>query len=95
MPVSLKEEEDLVLMASVIGEPTPTVQWMKDGTVISKDPQTKIEKPFNGEIKLSVDKVTTKDAGKYSVIAKNSFGEVQCEAEIKVIPETRYELVSD
>ena len=68
---------------------------MKDGTMISKDLRTKIQKPLNGEIKLNVDKVTSKDAGKYSVIAMNSFGEVKCEAEIKVIPETRYEPVSD
>ena len=94
-PVSLKEGEDLALIASISGDPEPTVQWMKDGAVMSKDPRTKIEKPFNGDIKLSIDKITTKDAGKYSVTAKNSFGDVQCEAEIKVIPETRYELVSD
>lgn len=67
------------------------MHWMKDGNEIFKDLRTKIEKPLNGEIKLHVDKVTTNDAGKYSAIAKNSFGEVKCEAEVKVIPETRYE----
>ncbi|XP_038571299.1 hemicentin-1 isoform X3 [Micropterus salmoides] len=72
MGVLLNESIQLVCQAQ--GTPTPTIQWLKDGKVISNT--------RNKELRISPDRSTltvteahTTDSGKYTCVATNAAGE--------------------
>lgn len=62
----------------------------KDGTLIdSKNERIKIvkEKADKGFYEIVIPNVMKEDAGKYSCMAQNRFGETSCEAEVTVTDE--------
>ncbi|CAK6971319.1 hemicentin-1 [Scomber scombrus] len=64
--------ESLQLVCRVQGTPTPTIQWLKDGEVITNTGSTGISPDGST---LSVTRAHTTDSGKYTCVATNSAGE--------------------
>ncbi|KAK0180904.1 hypothetical protein PV327_003237 [Microctonus hyperodae] len=86
----LLENTYLRFMIKVKGDPNPDVKFFKDNVVIdSKHERVKIitDKADKGFYELVIPDVQKKDAGKYSCIATNQFGEVSSEATVGVTDE--------
>ncbi|XP_053178575.1 hemicentin-1 [Scomber japonicus] len=66
--------ESLQLVCHVQGTPTPTIQWLKDGEVITNKGSTGYRISPDGST-LSVTRAHTTDSGKYTCVATNSAGE--------------------
>ncbi|XP_067452563.1 hemicentin-1 isoform X1 [Thunnus thynnus] len=66
--------ESIQLLCRVQGTPTPTIQWLKDGEVITSTGSTGYRISPDGSI-LSVTRAQTTDSGKYTCVATNSAGE--------------------
>jgi hypothetical protein len=61
--VSVSPSSTLRLVTSVDGQPTPFMQWQKDGNLIAAEGST-----------LTINNVQPSDAGTYSLLATNSLG---------------------
>ncbi|XP_011305282.1 muscle M-line assembly protein unc-89 isoform X2 [Fopius arisanus] len=86
----LLENTYLRFMIKVKGDPNPELKFFKDGILIdSKSQQIKIitERADSGFYELVIPDVQKADAGMYSCVATNKFGECLCEAEVTVTDE--------
>ena len=61
------------ITVSVDGEPTPSIQWLKDGVPLRERKWVMID-TTDFMTTLAVKRVTREDAGEYSLVAKNQFG---------------------
>lgn len=72
-PKVVNESDSLTLFIEVETDPEPSVEWIKDETVIKADERVKII--HEGEkFMLKIDKVTGTDAGEYKAKISNAFG---------------------
>uniref|UniRef100_A0A8C1K3P7 Hemicentin-1 n=1 Tax=Cyprinus carpio TaxID=7962 RepID=A0A8C1K3P7_CYPCA len=72
MSVLLNDSIQLVCRAE--GNPTPEIQWLKDGKTLSRTAQKNIKISPDGST-LTVTAVHTSDSGKYTCVATNQAGE--------------------
>ncbi|XP_066957162.1 uncharacterized protein [Macrobrachium rosenbergii] len=71
------------LECHVTGTPTPTVAWFHNSKPVKETPDCKIA--FDGQVAtLVMSEAFPKNAGVYTVVAKNSAGEAQCSANVSV-----------
>ncbi|XP_064598576.1 muscle M-line assembly protein unc-89-like isoform X2 [Liolophura sinensis] len=69
--------------SKVIGEPIPTVTWLRNGVPLKDCPRYKYEE--YGEIFiLIIENAEQGDAGEYMCVAKNKAGEASCKANLMV-----------
>ncbi|KAJ0032742.1 hypothetical protein NQD34_002823 [Periophthalmus magnuspinnatus] len=66
--------ESIQLECDAQGNPTPTIQWLKDGEVIDSSSNYSLSISPDGKI-LTLDAADTADSGKYTCVATNSAGE--------------------
>lgn len=71
---TINEGETAVLSTQISGEPQPTVEWLKNSKKIT-DIKSVVTK--DGVHSLTIDKPTTRDSAKYTVIASNKLGTAQ------------------
>nr|CAD7588174.1 unnamed protein product [Timema genevievae] len=86
----LLENTFLRFMIKVKGSPNPALKFFKDGDLITASNeriQIVNEKADSGFYELVIADVQPQDAGNYSCIAKNKFGESSCEARVTVTDE--------
>nr|CAD7572365.1 unnamed protein product [Timema californicum] len=86
----LLENTFLRFMIKVKGSPNPALQFFKDGNLITASNeriQIVSEKADSGFYELVIADVQPQDAGNYSCVAKNKFGESSCEARVTVTDE--------
>lgn len=72
--ITINEGESAMLITQISGEPQPTVEWFKNSKKIC-DIKSAIAK--DGVHSLTINKPTTKDSAKYTVIATNKLGTAQ------------------
>jgi len=72
--ITINEGETAVLSTQISGEPQPTVEWQKNSKKIA-DARTVVTR--DGVHSLTIDKPTTRDSAKYTVIATNKLGAAQ------------------
>ncbi|KAK7077497.1 hypothetical protein SK128_026425 [Halocaridina rubra] len=71
------------LECHVLGTPTPTVAWFHNNKLVKETPDCKLG--FDGRVAtLVMSEAFPKNAGTYTVVAKNSAGEAQCSANVSV-----------
>ncbi|XP_025269387.1 obscurin isoform X6 [Camponotus floridanus] len=74
-------DERVEWQAIIKGNPKPEIVWKKDGTQLQKNEQYDMEEDKrNCKYKLIIKKLTLKDEGTYTVVAKNYLGEVSAQA---------------
>lgn len=75
---------DLILLeCDVIGSPTPTITWYRDGTALS--PNTRTKSLYDGRVALlKISKSATEDSGKYEVVAQNCCGQISVDCLVVV-----------
>lgn len=76
--------ETAVLECAVKGKPTPEVHWFKDAEEVKSDKAHKIESLADGQQKLTIQKVTEKDVGEYTVEAVNVVGKATTEGVLEI-----------
>ncbi|XP_053118296.1 obscurin isoform X21 [Hemicordylus capensis] len=80
----------------VIGKPTPTVRWFKDGRVIEEDDHYMINEDQEGCHQLIITAVVPLDMGVYRCLAENSMGVSSTKAELRVdLTSTDYDTAAD
>ncbi|KAK3875075.1 hypothetical protein Pcinc_020036 [Petrolisthes cinctipes] len=86
MPLSnvmVRAGQKFKLECHVTGLPSPTVTWFHNTKPIKETPDCKIS--FDGQAAtLVMSEAFPKNAGTYTVVAKNSAGEAQCSASVSV-----------
>ena len=67
------DEGDLLLTCNATGNPTPSISWTKDGSLInaSRDPRISITEQ---NTKLRITNVSRADDGQYRCVASNGLG---------------------
>ncbi|XP_076316761.1 protein Obscurin-like isoform X4 [Tachypleus tridentatus] len=85
----LQEGDQLMLQASLDGQPPPEITWLKDGEMLKPNDRTNIEALPDGTVKLTVSGVTPEDSGKYSLVAKNDKGIVGSDSQVTVKEEVK------
>ncbi|XP_052132281.1 trichohyalin-like, partial [Frankliniella occidentalis] len=86
----LLENTYLRFMVKVKGNPNPTVRFYKDDSrILSTNDRLKVntEQSDAGYYELVIPEVKPEDAGKYSCVAINSYGEERCDAQLSVVDE--------
>ena len=75
------DEGDLLLTCNATGNPTPSISWTKDGSLInaSGDPRISITEQ---NTKLRITNVSRVDDGQYRCVASNSLGNATSNAAI-------------
>ena len=66
----------------VCGNPEPEVEWYKDGQLLKESKQLTFLYDDNDNCKLIITKGTAADAGEYTVVAHNSYGQVSSRARL-------------
>ncbi|XP_026558988.1 hemicentin-1 [Pseudonaja textilis] len=66
--------ENIQLSCEASGTPTPAIQWLKDGKLITSDESQQISLAPNGSL-LHIFGALTSDGGKYTCVATNPAGE--------------------
>ncbi|XP_042333179.1 obscurin isoform X7 [Sceloporus undulatus] len=80
----------------VIGKPTPSVRWFKDGRVIEEDDHYMINEDQEGCHQLIITAVVPLDMGVYRCLAENSMGVSSTKAELRVdLTSTDYDTAAD
>nr|XP_042904669.1 obscurin-like isoform X2 [Parasteatoda tepidariorum] len=83
-PLKIKDGETGQLSVKVVGEPKPTLRWLKDGKeLIPTNRVESVEEP-DGTVALVIKNARPEDAGDYSVVVQNSLGEAKSEAPVEV-----------
>ncbi|XP_063238451.1 obscurin isoform X6 [Bacillus rossius redtenbacheri] len=83
----LLENTFLRFMIKVKGSPSPALQFFKDGRLIGPgDERVQVvsQRGDSGYYELVIAEVRPEDAGRYSCVAKNSYGEASCEGTVTV-----------
>ncbi|XP_060115770.1 neogenin isoform X11 [Heteronotia binoei] len=75
------ESMDIIFECDVMGKPTPTVKWVKNGDVVIPSDYFKIVKEHN----LQVLGLVKSDEGFYQCIAENDVGNVQAGAQLIIL----------
>jgi neogenin len=84
----VKVDETVILKASFIGTPVPTVEWLKNGEPVN--PQSAVVKIIGDETILTIAKIQLSDEGEYICKLRNSAGhesaKCQIDLEKKFVP---------
>ncbi|CAH1803281.1 unnamed protein product, partial [Owenia fusiformis] len=84
-PIEVKDGEDVVLEAIVMGNPQPEVTWFKDNICIDKSPDHVIVyDKYTGITRLTIPQSIPEDSGIYKCVATNPVGKAVCEASLTV-----------
>ncbi|CEF63660.1 Hemicentin-1 [Strongyloides ratti] len=86
--VTIPEGETLVLKCQVFGNPMPDLKWFKDGIEIQKSDRVTLRLSLDGTASLRILDSTKDDSGKYSIVAKNDFGEKESSCKASVLDES-------
>lgn len=68
----------------IIGKPTPSVRWFKDGKVLQEDDHYMINEDQEGCHQLIITTVRPTDMGVYRCVAENDSGIASSKAELRV-----------
>ncbi|XP_073994362.1 obscurin isoform X3 [Rhodnius prolixus] len=82
----------LRFMVKVKGEPAPTVNFYKDGQLITyRNEHVAIisDQAANGYYELIIPEVKNSDAGTYKCVATNSYGEVSCDGLLTIVDDKK------
>ncbi|CAD5224126.1 unnamed protein product [Bursaphelenchus okinawaensis] len=81
--LTVKEGEDASFTCTVKGALNPSIQWLFNGSALVNSTQTIIQSNDNTHM-LAIRNVLTANAGVYTAIAKNIYGDIHCSAELTV-----------
>uniref|UniRef100_A0AAF5HXT5 Uncharacterized protein n=1 Tax=Strongyloides stercoralis TaxID=6248 RepID=A0AAF5HXT5_STRER len=86
--VTIPEGETLILKCQVSGNPMPDLRWFKDGVEVHKSDRVTLRLSLDGTASLRILDSKKDDTGKYSIIAKNDFGEKESSCNASVLDES-------
>lgn len=82
-PMTVNEDDKLILSCHVRGSPPLKIQWMKDRRELSSSASTKITF-VDGKATLEILRVSKNDAGDYLCKAANEAGSEFCKSKVTV-----------
>jgi len=77
----VKAGEPLDINVPMVGSPTPTVEWQKDGIAVRQTHALTVESD-DDHTRMLIPVSKRSDSGPYTIVAKNNLGEAR--ADIKV-----------
>ena len=83
-PVEVKEGTAAKLQCKVTAEPTPTLEWFKDGVKVKESRRVKMESD-GMTAALSFKDTRPDDKGEYKCVATNDLGSASCTARLTVM----------
>uniref|UniRef100_A0A8C2DE08 Ig-like domain-containing protein n=1 Tax=Cyprinus carpio TaxID=7962 RepID=A0A8C2DE08_CYPCA len=81
---NVNEGQNVTFTCEITGEPSPEIEWLKDNTVITITSNMKLSRSKN-VYTLEIHNATIEDSGKYTVKAKNKFGQCSATASLNVL----------
>ena len=82
------EKDELEMVCSMHGKPTPQIQWIKNGDVITPNDYMQIVSGHN----LRILGLISSDAGMFQCIGTNTAGSVQASARLEIISQGTWKL---
>ena len=79
-------ENSIIKFTCAVSEPECSVQWSKDGVSLKKSEKYSIDSN-NGVLSLEIKKATIQDAGDYSCVVSNNYGEIETSAVLTIFGE--------
>ncbi|VDO56555.1 unnamed protein product [Haemonchus placei] len=83
--VVAEEQSSLTIVCDITGSSSMQVSWLKNGRPISATERIRMERDGLTS-RLVITSLTTEDEGKYTIIAKDEFGEVTADSEVVITP---------
>ncbi|XP_074662623.1 protein Obscurin-like [Tubulanus polymorphus] len=80
----VKEGEVAVFECTVLGQPTPTITWLKDDSPVVESPRFTKENTTTDEYRLKIEETREDDTGVYTIQASNDLGRTECSANLTV-----------
>ena len=87
-PVEVKEGSPAKLQCTFTAEPTPTLEWFKDGVRVKDTRKIKMESD-GVRASLFFKETRADDKGAYKCVATNDFGSASCTASLTVLVVTK------
>uniref|UniRef100_A0A4W6C0A5 Ig-like domain-containing protein n=1 Tax=Lates calcarifer TaxID=8187 RepID=A0A4W6C0A5_LATCA len=81
---NVDEGQNVKFMCEIAGEPSPEVEWLKDNMVVSITSNIKLSRSKN-VYTLEICEATVADSGKYTIKAKNQFGQCSATSSLNVL----------
>ncbi|KAK6485023.1 titin-like [Huso huso] len=81
---NVNEGQNVIITCEVTGEPSPEVEWLKDNMTISMSSNMKLSRSKN-VFTLEIHNAAVADSGKYTVKAKNMYGQCSATASLNVL----------
>lgn len=80
---SFKVGDKIVLEATVVGQPTPTVEWLKNNKKV-RSSRNLVLSHDNTLHRLTINKASEDDGGEYKIVAKNKIASTSFSADISI-----------
>uniref|UniRef100_A0A3P8T0C5 Ig-like domain-containing protein n=1 Tax=Amphiprion percula TaxID=161767 RepID=A0A3P8T0C5_AMPPE len=81
---NVDEGQNVKFTCEVAGEPSPEVEWLKDNMMISVTSNIRLSRSKN-VYTLEICEATVADSGKYTIKAKNQFGQCSATSSLNVL----------
>uniref|UniRef100_A0A674F292 Ig-like domain-containing protein n=1 Tax=Salmo trutta TaxID=8032 RepID=A0A674F292_SALTR len=81
---NVNEGQNVKFTCEIAGEPAPEIEWFKDNIMISMTSNTKLSRSKN-VYTLEIIEATVADSGKYTIKAKNKYGQCSATSSLNII----------
>ena len=81
---NVNEGQNVRFTCEIAGEPSPEVEWLKDNMIISVTSNIRLSRSKN-LYTLEICEATVADSGKYTIKAKNQFGQCSATSSLNVL----------
>ncbi|XP_035995561.1 myosin light chain kinase, smooth muscle-like [Fundulus heteroclitus] len=81
---NVDQGQNVMFTCEIAGDPSPEVEWLKDNTIICVTPNIKLSRSKNSYT-LEICEATVADSGKYTIKARNQFGQCSATSSLNVL----------
>ncbi|KAL4656701.1 titin-like isoform X1 [Arapaima gigas] len=81
---NVNEGQNVVFTCEVSGDPTPEIEWLKNNVLVCLSPKLKLSRSKN-VYTLEIKETSISDSGKYTIKAKNMYGQCSATASLNVL----------
>ncbi|KPP56275.1 hypothetical protein Z043_126126, partial [Scleropages formosus] len=81
---NVNEGQNVIFTCEITGDPTPEIEWLKNNVLVCLSSKLKLSRSKN-VYTLEIKEASISDSGKYTVKAKNMYGQCSATASLNVL----------